>query len=176
MESKLSEVLRDALELRSGRKIRASIVFLILLPGCSSDSLRLGPEWAPLEWIRGTGLQAERRSTTIGKTVWVSSLDLWLKNYPEPYRTAILLHEQYHAVRQEADGLWSWLLDYATDPVFARDEEEAGWALQLGYLKEKGIPVDVERTIRSLRKYRHLADGTRLWSKERARTFAESMR
>ena len=124
-----------------------------------------------MEEVRETGAQDGTRSTTVGKTIWVADLADWLERYQGHKRTALLKHEQHHARRQAELGLGVWLLRYATQGGFARDEEEAGWRLELEHRKQFGPPVNVAGVVRVLRGYTLLATGGRLWSRAEAEAF-----
>lgn len=138
--------------------IRALLLGLLGLAGCSSDVLRLDPRWAPLEEVveRPSLLFGRGTSTTIGPRLYVADLCSWERRYPEGSveREALLLHEQEHARRQLALGLGRWLGRYLNDRAFMWGEEQRGWALELRHLQSRGrtiLPIVVARELSGYR-------------------------
>ena len=140
---------------------RAALLLPLLLAGCSSDVLRLEPEWAPLVEVveRPSLVLTDETTTTLGTRIYVPYLDAWERRYPEGSveRAALLLHEQEHARRQLATGLGRWLGRYLNDREFMWAEEQRGYALQLRHLVRHGRPVNAQVLAATLHDYRNLA-------------------
>lgn len=148
--------------MRNGVVSNTVLAFLVFLfAGCSSQNLELGPEWKPLEQIKQSQLLAaglgKEGARTIGDTVYVRDLKDFLAVLPEPLLTALLKHEQEHAVRQEKAGVYNWLAKYGTDTDFMRDEELRGWYLQITYIKGHGKDVNPAVVAKALAGYRNLS-------------------
>ena len=120
----------------------------LLLAGCATPGLP-----APLLRVAEVpGLGADRL-VTVGTTLLAEDWGRWQAAHPEPWLTAVLLHEAEHARRQIAAGLGTWLLRYALEPGFAWAEERLGWEVELRYLAQHGVRVPPEQVVAWLMAY-----------------------
>lgn len=90
---------------------------------------------------------------TIGDTVYVHDLEEFLSEIPEFRLTALLLHEQVHSIRQQAYGVFPWILKYLVDKNFALHEEKLGWAAHLLWLRDHGHDINRDVAAYSLSNY-----------------------
>lgn len=151
--------------------MRKCLVLLMasLLSGCLSigESAYTGPkhlvepEFKPLEDIRERpnvvrDLGSPTAITTIGRHCYVRDLSEWLGRKPpgSPEYLAVLRHEQEHAKRQLAYGLWSWLARYGVDREFALLEEQIGYYYQMTEERRLGLFVDPADYAARLAKYK----------------------
>lgn len=119
------------------------IALLLLLSGCSAPTYQLDAKWSPLEQVveRNIPIVSDSATTTIGDTVYTTDLDAWLKRFPpnSPKFNALLSHERVHSLRQEDQGLLSWLFDYLTDDDFKLKEEQMGWEQEIRISRQLGV-------------------------------------
>lgn len=131
----------------------------LLLAGCSSQEL--GPEWLPLETLQESQSMTVGLSSggarTVGTVVYVKDLDEWLARHPEPLFSAVLRHEQVHAIRQLDEGVSAWVSRYLTDTDFMWGEEQLGWHQQLIHLQQSGYGVIPEGVALILHDYKSLS-------------------
>lgn len=124
-------------------------------------SIRLDAKWAPLERLteRPDMLGSANLATTIGHTVYIEDIDVWLGERPidGPRFNAIMSHERIHATRQLATGVTSWIARYATSTAFMWEEESIGWYLQIREWMRSGVRFHPEGVARTLHGYRNLA-------------------
>lgn len=141
--------------------MRLALPALVFIVGCSGGVHRLDPRWAPLVEVveRPSLILSDEASSTLGNRVYVADLDAWLRRYPDGSveQEALLLHEQEHALRQQATGLGRWLGRYLNDRAFMWQEEQRGWALELRHLQRHGRPIVRVGIASALHGYRNLA-------------------
>lgn len=157
--------------------MRSAIFAIItLLCGCASQPAKLtkyelGPEWKPLKEIRNRGftsgpigsllglaIASDSTVTTVMPYIYVKDVDVFLKRrLPGSAQfTALLRHEQEHAKRQEARGLYSWIWNYLYNKEFALEEEKIGWYHELIMYKNSNLPINVDGVAATLATYVNL--------------------
>ena len=122
----------------------------VALCGCADARIRGYP---PLERMQSNPLIPRGMATTIGSVVFVKDVGQWERSHPEPFRDAVLAHEQVHSVRQRAAGLGAWLSRYLVDTDFALHEEALGWAVWVKTLRAAGLRVDLDSVAGTLAAY-----------------------
>lgn len=128
---------------------------LSLLPSCvlplitDGRSYKLDSKWEPLETVEEATdkIFTPGMTATIGMHCYTADLKEWKKNFPpgSTEETAILLHEQLHAQRQlDYPGTIAiWLFRYITSPDFRWEEERRGYEIEIRYLQNHGLRIDV---------------------------------
>lgn len=140
---------------------RLWLIALVIVAGCSFKHVTLESRWAPLERIQERpkipGL-SNTAITTIYPRAYVVDLDKWLLKHPigSPRFDAIMRHEQEHAKRQKAHGVFSWIAKYLYDKDFAYTEEQLGWYWEIITLRQRGQQVNVDGVAAVLSKYKNL--------------------
>jgi hypothetical protein len=135
---------------------RLAPLVLVLLTGCTS--VELDEKWWPLRHIAQSKVLAfQAGARTIGETMYVSDIDKWLKQHPEPLASGTYTHERVHAIRQKFykqgrhHPVLRWLSDperwiarWLTDPVFMWQEEQYGYYYHIKYLTSHGAQIVVD--------------------------------
>lgn len=146
---------------------------LFLLPmvmlGCSSDSVKLDPEWAPLEEVRENPVLAaglgDAGARTVGEVAYVKDVDKFMSLDRSVLRS-ILRHEQEHSKRQHEMGVYEWLAKYGTSREFRVDEEKIGWYYQIRSLLSQGQRVDPVAVGKAM---------SYVWDQEKATAWAQEV-
>jgi len=132
---------------------------VLLSTGCTTGKMHdLGNEWLPLKEIHEKTLtfMDDDWIETVGEYAYVANLDEFLKIYPEDsvvFR-ALMTHEREHSVRQGTGlNLAYWLVMYNLNPSYAWEEEQAGWYVQIKYLMNAGVAVNIDNTVKVLVQY-----------------------
>lgn len=110
--------------------------------------MKLDPKWEPLTHV------VERYYNTkcywaIGPYVVVSDLDKWKKQKPA-LSYSDLLHERCHSLHQKEMGLAVYTYKYATDLSFRRKEERFAYYVEIRYLVQEKIDIDIEHYAKAL--------------------------
>lgn len=135
-------------ELPAGAHVRPLAFLLVLLAGCTTQSLP--DEWSPLSKLVERpsipGVHADT-VTTRGSSVYVEDLQEFDRLWPpgSVERKALLTHEREHARRQfRYEGLPgevalnAWVARYLTDHEFMWQEEQVGWYWEIRILFKAG--------------------------------------
>ena len=69
---------------------------------------------------------------------------------PDPYRISTLLHEEEHIRRIEQKGVLKWYFLYMVDRHFRFEEELQATVVQLAYIKDLGLTIDLEKRAHAL--------------------------
>jgi hypothetical protein len=134
-------------------------LFVLLMSGCASTRA-VDQKYLPLTtmserpwyaaFLGGTGT-----ITTIGDTVYVSTLKRWddkKERYPRRY-DAVMLHEMTHSLRQFSSGTAEWISSYLSSKDFRWKEEQLGWYIELRKYKQYGFRINVEAVAKTLSEY-----------------------
>lgn len=125
------------------------LLILIIMCGCNQPTLKLDSKWEPLKQIKEAPHEfiTEEMTVTIDDTCYVYNLREWIKNQPigSIENDALLYHEQLHAQRQlDYPGtIVIWLFRYITSPDFRWQEEQLSYEVEIRYLQNHGLRIDV---------------------------------
>ena len=147
------------------------LMCLIGSPGCKStdgkdmlepvwESLEIPEEFRPLERVRARGNLASKTTlTTVGRTVYVYSLDRFRERFPfmGPRYRAVMRHEQEHARRQLDRGVVVWTAKYLVDRDFMWEEEQIGWYYEIQERRRLGVGVSPEQIGETLSNYSNIS-------------------
>lgn len=131
-----------------------ALLLVLICIGCNSH--QLDPKWAPLKSVVEVSHLpvGDHTVVTLSPYLLTKDLDLFLETRPpnSVNFTALMLHEQTHAIRQEnyPDGKSKWLYKYATDSSFRWEEEKAGFRKEIQYQLGNGRVVYVKNLAAAL--------------------------
>lgn len=149
-----------------------ALLLVLICIGCGSYQLE--PKWAPLKSIVEVSQLpvGDHTVVTVSPYLLTKDLDLFLEIRPpgSVNFTALMLHEQTHAVRQETypEGKAKWLYKYTTDPSFRWEEEKAGFYKEIQYQLGNNKVVYVENLAHALSNNYHRMvsyDNAKSWIK-----------
>jgi len=127
--------------------MKRMLLSFLLLIGCTTTTYKLDKKYRPLtEIVETSKYNITTDLSTLGTQCFTNNLSEFLKNVPPGSAdfNALLLHEQYHALRQQEVGLNTWNKRYNDDFRFRRSEELGGYRIQIFALLDAGIKVDVK--------------------------------
>jgi hypothetical protein len=166
------------------RSIQALCFLVLVSSGCQSlGSAKMYPlteVWRPLEGIKENKalvgvVTPDSSAVTIGRYVNVNDVEKWIATHPPTgviFRSK-MRHEQEHARRQMAKGVFSWICVYSYDKEFALFEEKIGWYWEIKTLTLAGITINRHGIAKILSGYANLAG--QLISLTDARTWVDEV-
>ena len=113
-----------------------------IISGCNSKIDRINiQDYPPLQYIYRAPTQG-LYSLKAGNLYTNDLNDFANRSWAEKH--GLLLHEQYHAKREQYFGTVDYQRQYNNDLGFRALEEKTGWSLQLRSYKQNHVYVDVD--------------------------------
>lgn len=123
--------------------MRLKLLFSLLLLTACAPSVKLEPEWFPLERIEENKALPSDVARTVDSTCYVHDLAVWQSAFTGAKREAFLRHERVHSKRELAGGM-NWYWSYNNSAAFRWEEEKLAFKEQIQHLARHEVPIDVD--------------------------------